>query len=221
MKLKNSPYTEIFIIISLILLFIIITQFAKIEGHAGLIKDWIESFGTHGMIVFVVLCVLAFVLALPASFLIVMAGALYGSLHGVIIVSIGATIGAALCFLISRYFARDLMLKWIGSKQSFRKLDQLIEDNGAIVVAMTRLVLVFPYAVLNYGFGLTKVSFWTYLFLSWLCMLPEITLLVVGMDTILRFIRGDHVSWSMIAIVLVILGVVIALGKVAHKKLKI
>jgi uncharacterized membrane protein YdjX (TVP38/TMEM64 family) len=62
----------------------------------------------------------------------------------------------------------------------------MTERHGAIIVAITRLVPIFPFNLLNYGFGLTRVRFGTYLLWSFLCMLPGIALYVVGADALTR-----------------------------------
>ncbi len=61
----------------------------------------------------------------------------------------------------------------------------MTEKHGAIIVAVTRLVPLFPFNLLNYGFGLTRVPFWTYLFWSWLCMLPGTIAYLVGTDAVI------------------------------------
>src|SRR3970040_1243770 len=53
---------------------------------------------------------------------------------------------------------------------------------GSVIVALTRLAPLFPFNLLNYGFGLTRIPFWTYVFWSYLCMLPGTILYVVGAD---------------------------------------
>ena len=116
----------------------------------------------------------------PGSALTAVAGGLFGSVVGTVAVSAGATIGAALAFLVARYLARSSVEKWLEGNQKFQRLDRLTERQGAVMVAITRLVPLFPFNLLNFGFGLTRVPFWTYLIFSWLCMLPGTILYVVG-----------------------------------------
>lgn len=148
--------------------------------------------------VFVPLYAVAVVAALPGSALTVAAGALFGSVLGVLVVINAATLGATLSFLIARYFARDAIARWLSTNERFRRLDQLTEQQGAMIVALTRLVPVFPFNFLNYGFGLTRVSFWTYVFWSWLCMLPGTILYVVGADALTQGIARGEVPWVLI-----------------------
>ncbi|PIX86577.1 MAG: hypothetical protein COZ32_02575, partial [Nitrospirae bacterium CG_4_10_14_3_um_filter_53_41] len=67
-------------------------------------------------------------------------------------------------------------------------------------VALTRLVPLFPFNLLNYGFGLTKIPFKTYLFWSWLCMLPATVLFVIGTDAIVKGVSEGKIPWGLIAL---------------------
>jgi len=171
-------------------------------------------------VVFVLLYAGAAVAALPGSALTLVAGALFGSVHGVIYVSIASTLGASLSFLISRYFAREAVAAWLSTKEKFRRLDELTERHGAIIVAITRLVPLFPFNILNYGFGLTRVRFRTYVFWSWLCMLPGTILYVVGADAVFKSIRGGRVPWVLAIVLAAAIAVLVVLVRLARRKLE-
>ena len=164
-------------------------------------RGWIDSLGAWGPLVYVLIYAGATVAALPGSVLTVAAGALFGSVLGVIVVSVASTLGASLSFLVARYFARDSVEQWLGGSERFRKLNDLSEGHGQIVVAITRLVPIFPFNFLNYAFGLTRVKFWTYVFWSWLCMLPATIVYVVGTDAVTRAITERRVPWALLAAV--------------------
>jgi uncharacterized membrane protein YdjX (TVP38/TMEM64 family) len=160
------------------------------------------------------------VCALPGSALTALAGVIFGSVVGVVCVSIGATIGASLAFLIGRYFARDAVANWLARNAKFQQLDRLTEEHGAIIVAITRLAPIFPFNLLNYGFGLTRVKFWTYVFWTWLCILPGTILYVVGADAIARAVSQGAIPWTLIGVVIVALAFVVLLAALARRKLK-
>lgn len=164
----------------------------------GDLRDWIRGLGAWGPVVFVPLYAVAVAAALPGSVLTVMAGTLFGSGLGVVVVSTAATLGASLSFLIARYLARDAIARWLSTNERFRRLDQLTEQHGAMIVALTRLAPIFPFNFLNYGFGLTQVSFSTYVFWSWLCMLPGTMLYVVGADAVTQGIARGGVPWLLL-----------------------
>lgn len=195
---------------------------AKVLGlgvRLGQLRGWIDSLGAWGPVVFVFLYAAATVAALPGSALTIAAGALFGSVVGFIVVSIGSTLGASLAFLVSRYFARDAMSRWLSGKEKFRKLDAMTEKHGAIMVAITRLVPIFPFSLANYGFGLTRVNFWTYVFWSWLCMLPGTLLYVVGADAFTKGLQKGAIPWPLVGAVLIAAIVLTILVRYARRVL--
>jgi uncharacterized membrane protein YdjX (TVP38/TMEM64 family) len=196
---------------------ILLARLLDVSQDLGALREWIDSLGPWGLVAFVVLYVLAVVVALPGSALTVVAGALFGSGLGIAVVSVAATVGASLSFLVSRYIAREAIASWLSGKETFRRLDRMTEDHGAVIVALTRLVPIFPFNLLNYGFGLTRVRFWTYVFWSWLCMLPGTVLYVVGADALTEAISQGHVPWpllSALAVTTIVLAVLVRFARV-------
>jgi uncharacterized membrane protein YdjX (TVP38/TMEM64 family) len=186
------------------------------------LQTWIRSLGIWGPVAFFFIYIGAVIATIPGTIFGVIAGALFGSVVGVILISICSTVGASITFLIARYFARDAVAQWLSKKDRLRKLDEMIETHGVIIVALTRLIPLFPFTLLNYGFGLTKVSFKTYLFWSWLCMIPGTIVFVVGADVLTQIFIEGTVPWVLVGVVVC---AVFALGVIAwyarwrlHKK---
>ena len=82
----------------------------------------------------------------------------------------GATIGATIAFLIARYLASD----WVTRKSSgwLEQLVEGVEAEGWRFVAFVRLVPLFPFNLLNYALGLTRIRLFHYVVTSSICMLP-------------------------------------------------
>ena len=197
---KAKQWRRPVVLIAALVVIFILGRVLGIGDRLGDLRGWIRGLGAWGPAVFLLLYIAAVVAAIPGSAITVAAGALFGSAAGIILVSLGSTIGAGLCFLIARFFARDAAAKWLSSNEKFRKLDQMTEQHGAIIVALTRLVPLFPFNLLNYGFGLTKIPFKTYLFWSWLCMLPATVLFVIGTDAIVKGVSEGKIPWGLIAL---------------------
>ena len=140
--------------------------------------DWASGTGYAGMAVFTALYVIGALLFVPGSILTVGAGAIFGLLWGTVAVSVGSTIGAGLAFLVGRYLARGHVARWAQENPKFASVDSAVGRAGGRIVLLTRLSPLFPYNLLNYLFGLTRVGFWSYLLASWIGMLPG-TLLYV------------------------------------------
>ena len=96
----------------------------------------------------------------------------------------------------------------------------MTERHGAIIVAIVRLIPLFPFDLLNYGFGLTRVPFRTYAFWSWLCMLPGTVLYIVGADAVTKAITPGGVPWLLILVVIATAALLALLVHYAYRILK-
>lgn len=172
-------------------------------------RAWIGGLGPWGPVAFVALYAVATVLAVPAVVLTVAAGPLFGPVVGLAAVSAGSTIGACAAFAVARWVARERIARRLAAGGRFARLDRLVARHGWVVVAITRLVPLFPFNVLNYAFGLTGVRFTTYVWASWLFMLPGTALYVLGGDAALRGLAGGRVSPALLAVLAAVALVVI------------
>ena len=130
----------------------------------------LQDFGSFAWLIFMLAYVLGTILFFPGSVLTLAGGAMFGPVLGTVVNLTGATLGAGLAFLISRYLASD----WVEQK-SAGKLKQLktgVENEGWRFVAFVRLVPIFPFNLLNYALGLTRIKFAHYFFATYVCMLP-------------------------------------------------
>ena len=136
----------------------------------GSIVQWIADLGTWGPLAYMGLYVAATVLFLPGSILSLAGGALFGPMWGTIYTLVGATIGATLAFLAARYVASD----WIAARAGGRLKLVIdgVEAEGWRFVAFTRLVPLFPFNLLNYALGLTRIRLVEYVLASFICMAP-------------------------------------------------
>ena len=216
---KHLPIKPILLIAAVVVI-IIISAKLGVGERLGALQDWIRSLGVLGPLVFTAVYAVATVAALPGSALSILAGAIFGPVLGVITVIFAATLGASLAFLVSRYLARSSIEKWLEGNEKFLKLDELTAKHGDIMVAITRLVPIFPFNLLNYGFGLTRVSFRTYAVWSFVCMLPGTILYVVGSAAVAEAVREGKVPWILVVVVALILGIIAVLGRQAMKRLK-
>jgi uncharacterized membrane protein YdjX (TVP38/TMEM64 family) len=133
---------------------------------------WVRGAGVPGMVVFAVVYVVATVLFLPGAILTLGAGFAYGVLVGTPIVWVAANVGALLAFLLGRTVARDWIAARVGRSPRFAAIDRAVAEEGFRIVLLTRLSPIFPFNVLNYAFGLTRVGLRDYVLGSLLGMLP-------------------------------------------------
>lgn len=145
--------------------------------------DWVARNGMAGALLFVLGYVAATVAFVPGSLLTIAAGAIFGLGKGTALVFVAATLGASAAFLVSRYLARPLVERRLAGNERFAAIDRAIGHEGRKIVFLLRLSPVFPFNLLNYALGLTKVRFRDYVIAS-AGMLPA-TLLYVYYGRIL------------------------------------
>jgi uncharacterized membrane protein YdjX (TVP38/TMEM64 family)/rhodanese-related sulfurtransferase len=137
---------------------------------AAALTAWVSGAGAAGPLVFIGIYAVAAVLFLPGSVLTLAGGALFGPVWGSLYSLTGATLGAGLAFLIARYLAGD----WVQARAKglLARLVRGVESEGWRFVAFTRLVPLFPFNLLNYALGLTRIPFLHYLLATLVFMLP-------------------------------------------------
>ncbi len=98
------------------------------------------------------------------------AGALFGVVEGVIIVSFASTIGACICFLLSRY----LLNNFINNNFEKTKLivDKKFSENGIYYLLSLRLIPTISFALINLIMGILPISLFRFYYISQLGMLP-------------------------------------------------
>jgi uncharacterized membrane protein YdjX (TVP38/TMEM64 family) len=172
---------------------------------------WIESLGWWAPATFVVLYVACTLLLVPRTVLTVGAGFLFGPLWGLLWALLAINLGAHLAFLSGRHFARSAIERRTRDRGRLQALDHAVTGGGWRIVALTRLSPVFPYSLLNYAYGLTRVGWGNFALGSLVGMFPG-TLLLVILGTLTDFAAersGQHSS-PFVGILLAT-GVIIAL----------
>lgn len=145
-----------------------LTQRGRFDS--AVLQAWVEGAGAAGPVLFMGLYAVATVLFLPGAVITLAGGALFGPLWGTLWNLTGATVGAALAFLIARYLGADWVARRAGPRM--QRLNDGVAAEGWRFVAFVRLVPLFPFNLLNYALGLTRISFVTYLLATWVFMLP-------------------------------------------------
>lgn len=140
----------------------------RFDGAA--LQAWVEGAGAAGPVVFMALYALAAVLFLPGSVLTLAGGALFGPFWGTLWNLTGATAGAALAFLVARHLGADWAARRAGPRLA--RLNDGVSGEGWRFIAFVRLVPLFPFNLLNYALGLTRIPFVPYVLATWLFMLP-------------------------------------------------
>ena len=112
-----------------------------------------------GVFAFVCIYIVIVLLILPASWLSLLSGFLYGSYLGSIIVFISAFIGASLAFFVSKSFFAKKLKNLFSRYPKLSIMEKVVEKGGFKLIFLARLSPIFPFSILNYFYGLNNVKF--------------------------------------------------------------
>ncbi|MDY0213627.1 MAG: VTT domain-containing protein [Desulfuromonadaceae bacterium] len=180
-----------------VLLTVLVAAIAALKISGG--SAWLEPERLQGLIsgygywapfIYILLYAAAPVLFMPGLPLTILGGMLFGPVWGVVYTIIGATSGACVAFLVARYLGRE----WISTKMSgprWQKLDADVAHHGWKIVALTRLIPLFPFNLLNYAFGVTRIPFLHYALTSFVCMLPATIAYVYLSSSVGQLFKGE------------------------------
>lgn len=168
------------------------------------LRNLIQGYGMLAPLLYMLVYTVAPALFLPGLPITIVGGLLFGPFWGVVYTITSSTMGACLAFLISRYLARDWIERKLRSPR-WKRLDGEVERHGWKVVALTRLIPLFPFNLLNYAFGLTKVKFVHYALTTFVCMLPACIAFIVFSSSLLDVIRGRISLTFVVGLALVVL----------------
>lgn len=167
--MKSTSIIRITVFVFLIVGIVTAVAYRKQFNFAAL-EGWLASAGVMAPLLFIGIYAISTVLLMPGSVLTIAGGVLFGPVWGTFYNLTGATIGATMAFLIARYLASDLVSRKTGGWLS--RLVEGVEAEGWRFVAFVRLVPLFPFSLLNYALGLTRIRLFHYVITSYICMLP-------------------------------------------------
>lgn len=180
------------------------------------LRAWVEGYGAWGPAIYMLVYCVASVLMVPGLPLTIVGGVFFGPFWGSVYVMIGATVGAGAAFLTARYLGRQWVSTLIKDTR-LASLDAEVERHGWKIVAITRLIPLFPFNLLNYAFGLTGIRFIPYIVASFFFMIPGTVAYVVFSNSLFDIAKG-RVSARLVAGVCLV--VIISLLPFAYKRLK-
>ena len=150
-----------------------LTQYLSLDyfkAQQNTIEQYFIDNPMQTAMIFFVAYVVVTGLSLPgAAVMTLVAGAIFGLLWGVIIVSFASTIGATIAFLVSRFILRESVQQKFG--HHLRAINQGVEQDGAFYLFTLRLVPAFPFFIINLLMGLTPIKAITFFWVSQVGML--------------------------------------------------
>lgn len=174
--MKRFPWLKYLLLAALIVLLLLVGR--RLGGQLSAALNAISALGPAAPIAFIAIYILACVLFVPGLILTIGAGVIFGVVWGSIYVSIASTAGATAAFVVGRYLARNAVARRIEGNPRFRSIDDAVAREGWKIVLLTRLSPVFPFNLLNYAYGLTRVRLGEYVLASWIGMMPATVMFV-------------------------------------------
>jgi uncharacterized membrane protein YdjX (TVP38/TMEM64 family) len=180
-----------------------------------------------GAVVFVPLYALWVTLLLPGVWASMLAGALYGTTWGSVVVFVGACLGALAAFLLGRTWLRDWARRRLAAVPKLQAVEQAVSREGLKLVLLTRLSPAFPFSLLNLAYGLSEVSLRDYT-IGLIGILPG-TILFCGLGALAGDVarfgevlsgEADAGTWTLRVVgILATLGSVWLVGRAARRAL--
>jgi uncharacterized membrane protein YdjX (TVP38/TMEM64 family) len=180
------------------------------------LRQLVGAYGMWGPVIYLGLWLLATGMYMPVTPLVLAGGVLFGSVWGEIYVLIGATAGATLTFLIARYLARD----WVAGKLAGTRLmalDEQVARQGWKIVALSRVIPIFPFPLVNSAFGLTRISLTIFAVATFIGLFPVTMAYVYFSDNLFDLLQGK-LSWQVILGVLLV--ALVAITSIVYKNLR-
>ena len=158
---RGRALIKVGILVAFVVLAISLIRFTPIKDYltAEALGNFLETAGRWAPVLYMLIYAIGVCLFLPGTLLTGLGAAIFGAYWGFLYVWIGAMLGASAAFFIGRTLGREFAASLIGDK--LKKYDDAIERNGFATVLYLRLVY-FPFTPMNFGMGLTKVSFKDY-----------------------------------------------------------
>lgn len=214
---NKKAVVKLIIAAAILIIFITTIRLTGLTGYLDkdMLQVWVKGFGVWGPVVYIIIYSITPALFLPGLPVTVAGGLVFGPVYGTLYAIIGATIGASFAFFIARYFARDFVENLL--KGRFKTIDEEVEKRGWVYVAITRLIPLFPFNLLNYAFGLTKIKFLHYAVASFIFMLPATAAYVIFSSSIFDILKGRLSKEVIIGIILI---VIVSIIPVLYKRLR-
>ena len=205
----KRPTLLILILISTFLLSYIYFQeifnLDKLKENINFLKIWANEEIYVSRISFFILYIIFSGLSFPLlpSILTIAAGAMFGIVEGVIIVSFASTIGACICFLLSRYLLKDFIN--IKFEKTKLLIDNKFSKNGIYYLLSLRLIPTISFVLINLIMGVLPISLYRFYYISQIGMLPATVIYVNAGSEISKVSNiNDVMSFSLIVSLLLL-----------------
>lgn len=188
MKVNKKLYALLVLFIGPVLLVLLAgsTEFGRRlwEMDVNQIVDFYRSLGLWAVFISLGLNIIqTFIVFMPSVFLSGANAIVFGLFWGTLISWLGEVIGAALAFILYRYFGRSTMEELEQSREYLQKIDELSSRRGFGIVLLLRILPAMPSGLINLLAAVSKISFASFMLATALGKLPSLVLeTLIGHD---------------------------------------
>jgi len=215
-----KDYLKLFVLIGIVLAAVLVARLTPLGDQLTVdnVLAVLDRLRSHPLapVIFVVAYIAATALALPGSALTLAGGVVFGFWFGALLNTIAANIGANIAFLISRSLGRDGIERLVGKR--LQGLNNATRQDGFFGLLILRLVPLVPFNALNFGSGLTALSWRDYTMATLIGILPGTLVYTFFADALIQgsararwIATGMLVALSLIPIIARKLGFNVAL----------
>lgn len=225
----NKYLQRLFFVVVVVAL-IYLARDLPFEQWLAALERGASNYPVAGALAYIIVTIVATAILTPGWILMMLGGLVFGAALGFLYAMAGIVGGAVAAFFVGRTLARNWVERRIADNVHLMALDDALDDQAFTIVALTRVALVFPFNILNYAYGVTRVSVPAYAAGTALGMIPIVgfyvylgtladdigQILTEGADV------GDSAWWAAalaaVAIVSVVLVVRRALSRALEKR---
>ncbi len=143
----------------------------NLRQHKELLQQFIGAHYALSVLVYLSVYIVTVAFSLPGATVLTLAGGfLFHLFPGIIYVIVGATLGAIISFLLSRYILGNAIQKKYAAQ--LQRFNRELDENGHLYLLTVRFIPVFPFFLINVLSGLTKIPFRTYIWTTSVGILP-------------------------------------------------
>ena len=153
------------------------------------IETTIRSWGMWGIVAAIGLMVVHSFVPFPAELVAFANGMIYGPFWGTVITWVGAMLGALTAFGLARRLGRPFVERVV-ARHHWHRLDEWAARDGWQVVLISRFIPVIAFNLINYAAGLTRLTWWQFIWTTGVGILPLTFLMVLMGDTV------ESLSWE-------------------------
>jgi uncharacterized membrane protein YdjX (TVP38/TMEM64 family) len=161
-----------------VVLAIVLSRFLPIVSFIETSQQRVMSWGAWGAVCYPLLFAACNILLLPGGILAVGGGFFFGLWWGFLIVLVGNLVATAISFALSRWIARRWFQQKLSRNPTLRTLGPAVERESWKIILLSQLHPLFPTSLLNYFYGITRISFGSYMLWATIGRAPGLFLYV-------------------------------------------